>query len=281
MFALTIGALVLSRARGAGAVTASIALGLCTLTVLAQPRSAANPREGIRLRVVTHNVWTDNVDASGTAAVLERSGADILFLQETEGQFASVLPVLARTFPYSSGCKHRCALIILSRFPIESTKLRRTDRPWRRIDPGMMLDARIRLPGSVGIIPVVTVHLARGQARGADLRQRAELAQALKRADGNASILAGDFNLVPWSARMRMLDAALAPLARATAAFSWPARFEKRDVPFPLVPIDHVYAGSGWALESVRRLERTGSDHYPIAVDLIWQGQNAMVTSAR
>jgi endonuclease/exonuclease/phosphatase (EEP) superfamily protein YafD len=277
---LAITVLVLARARSVTTIGALVASALWTLVFLAQPVPAAAPQAGVQLRVVTHNVWTDNVDPKATADVLVGSGADILLLQETNGRFASALPMLARAFPYSSPCPRRCPLIILSRYPIEPVKRGSPDRLWRQIAPGMMADVRIRLPGRAGVVSVATVHLARGQASAADLRQRVAMFQAMQRADGNALILAGDFNLVPWSARMRSLDQALAPVMRATSTYSWPAHVNGLRFPLPLVPIDHVYVGSGWALSAVHRLERTGSDHYPIAVDLIWQGQNTMITTA-
>lgn len=277
---LAVAVLVLARGRGAAAIGSVAALVLCVPTILAQPAPAATPQAGFRLRVVTHNVWVHNADPAGTAAVLVGSGADILLLQETNGRFAAMLPRLLRSFPYATRCPRRCPLMILSRYPIERVGRRDPGRLWAWIDPGMMTDVRIRLPGDAGTVPVATVHLARGQSPAADLRQRAGLAQAMRRADGAALILAGDFNLVPWSSRLRALDASLAPLSRATAVFSWPARISG-PVPLPIVPIDHLYAGPGWQLATLKRLERTGSDHYPIAVDLIWQGREAMVTMLR
>jgi endonuclease/exonuclease/phosphatase (EEP) superfamily protein YafD len=44
---------------------------------------------------------------------------------------------------------------------------------------------------------------------------------------------------------------------RTHALFSWPA-------PFPVLAIDQVYAAPIWQTEQVRRLPRSGSDHYPI-----------------
>jgi endonuclease/exonuclease/phosphatase (EEP) superfamily protein YafD len=38
--------------------------------------------------------------------------------------------------------------------------------------------------------------------------------------------------------------------------------------PFPLLPIDQIYAGSGWRPVSVARGEAQGSDHYPIVAVL-------------
>jgi endonuclease/exonuclease/phosphatase (EEP) superfamily protein YafD len=78
-------------------------------------------------------------------------------------------------------------------------------------------------------------------------------------------ILAGDFNSTPWSFARRRDDAALGMERRTRALFSWPAG----EAPgFPFLPIDHVYAGPGWATVSVRRGPALSSDHYPVVAVL-------------
>ena len=55
------------------------------------------------------------------------------------------------------------------------------------------------------------------------------------------------------------------------ALFSWPAAaFTRWNIraPFPVLAIDHVYAGAAWRTVSVRRGPRLGSDHYPVVVVL-------------
>jgi endonuclease/exonuclease/phosphatase (EEP) superfamily protein YafD len=82
-------------------------------------------------------------------------------------------------------------------------------------------------------------------------------------------ILAGDFNEVPWSAAMRRLEDDIRPLRRITrAALSYPALIDEREWPLPLLPIDHIFVGPGIAVESVRILPATGSDHLPILAEL-------------
>jgi endonuclease/exonuclease/phosphatase (EEP) superfamily protein YafD len=84
-------------------------------------------------------------------------------------------------------------------------------------------------------------------------------------------VLAGDFNLTPWGVAMRDLDAELRPMQRAThATFSFPARWHWWAFPAPVLPIDHLYAGPNWTVVSTQRLSRTGSDHYPIRINLLW-----------
>ena len=60
-------------------------------------------------------------------------------------------------------------------------------------------------------------------------------------------------------------------IRRDRALFTWPAQQDSRLRwlgLFPILPIDHVYAGPGWATVKVERGPRLGSDHYPVIVTL-------------
>lgn len=84
-------------------------------------------------------------------------------------------------------------------------------------------------------------------------------------------IIAGDFNSTPWSFARRRDDRDFGLIRRTRALFTWPAEkisHNRLPAPFPYLPIDHVYAGPGWATVSVERGPRLGSDHYPVVVTL-------------
>jgi endonuclease/exonuclease/phosphatase (EEP) superfamily protein YafD len=81
-------------------------------------------------------------------------------------------------------------------------------------------------------------------------------------------VLMGDLNMTPWSQGLQRLDRLL-PLQRVTRAQpSWPAplnMFGTR-LPFPVMPIDHIYATPDLSPGSVARGPFIGSDHYPVIV---------------
>jgi endonuclease/exonuclease/phosphatase (EEP) superfamily protein YafD len=279
---LALAALASARLRGIASIVALAALGLCVPTLLAIPRpngATTVQADAVRLRVVTHNVWAANDDPAGTAAALLASGADLLLLQEVDQKFAGALPLLRRSYPFYNPCSQSCSLAILSRYPLDRVKYGFRLSDGRPIGPGL-IQTRVHLPNGA-VFPVATIHLPRGRPLEQDRRQRVSLAAAVRTVDTRSLILAGDFNLVPWSSRLRWLDTAMMPLRRVTSAPSWPARVGDHSFPLPLVPIDHLYAGPDWALAAVHRLDRTGSDHYPIAVDLIWHGPTPMISEAR
>ena len=86
------------------------------------------------------------------------------------------------------------------------------------------------------------------------------------------TILAGDFNLTPWTFALRRMDVQFGLTRRTRALATWPNRLPSHDnpalMPFPILPIDQIYAGSAWRTESIRRGPRTTSDHYGVLATL-------------
>jgi vancomycin resistance protein VanJ len=226
-------------------------------------------RAGFAVTIVTHNVRVDNRDPLGTVAMLAGSGADIMLLQETDGSVAGAIPRLAAHYPYSTPCRQaRCAMIILSRWPIRATRYRIRDAEGRQIGPPLIW-ATIAPPGGPPFT-VATHHLPWPLPPRDQHARRAALVRALPGLDTRTLILAGDFNLTPWSFAMAELDRGMAPLRRATRALpSFPARFGGGNRALPVLPIDHVFIGPGWSVARVERLPATGSDHFPVRVRLV------------
>jgi endonuclease/exonuclease/phosphatase (EEP) superfamily protein YafD len=118
---------------------------------------------------------------------------------------------------------------------------------------------------------VVGVHYAWPTDPRRQQYQEARLASILAAVDRSRAIVAGDLNSTPWSFSRRRWDERFGLIRRTRAVFSWPALTQAQfpvlgAVPF--LPIDHVYAGSGWATVDVERGPKLGSDHYPIVVTL-------------
>lgn len=81
------------------------------------------------------------------------------------------------------------------------------------------------------------------------------------------TILAGDFNSTPWSFARQRDDRDFGLIRRTRAIFTWPIAAYRRPL-IPVLPIDHVYAGYGWATVKVQRGPLLGSDHFPVLVTL-------------
>ncbi|MFN3522381.1 MAG: endonuclease/exonuclease/phosphatase family protein [Phenylobacterium sp.] len=255
----------LARTLGVLAVLAAAPLVLIELLA---PRGPTAPPEAPRqLRLIQFNAWDLNKDRPATIAWLLRERADIIVMQEAQRDFAEVLRDQAG---YHVSCQDGrpqwCTTAVLTlRQPLRAG--------YDDADlPGALTPlARATVPApDGGTVTVIGVHLDWPTQPSRQQSQRARLA-ALIAASGPRErlIVAGDFNSTPWSHARRADDAAWGLVRRTRALFTWPTpRLGWRGLGWPLalMPIDHVYAGSGWRVVSLRRGPATGSDHYPIVV---------------
>ena len=214
-----------------------------------------------QIKVLQFNVWSKNPDPEGTVAWIAAQRPDIAILEETTPAFRRL--VEART-GWRSLC-HDCEVMIYSSLPQRPTRL--PELAGRR--PGPLAHAAFE--DARGRFTVIGVHNAWPTDEEDQQAQEARLAQVIAAFPRERTIVTGDFNSTPWSFSRRRWDKAFGLVRRDRALFSWPAGAVKRGrirIPFPILPIDHVYAGPGWATVSVRRGPRLGSDHYPVVAIL-------------
>jgi hypothetical protein len=144
------------------------------------------------------------------------------------------------------------------------------ERPQAAIIPGDIESGPMELNGLVlarpwGNVTILGVRVPWPTQPGLQ-RAHAALLPIIRGYPPATTILAGDFNSTPWSFARRNDDRDFGLLRRTRAVFSWPAT--GRGLPFAVLPIDHVYAGAGWATVRVARGPRLASDHYPVVVTL-------------
>jgi endonuclease/exonuclease/phosphatase (EEP) superfamily protein YafD len=216
-----------------------------------------------RLRLIQFNTWDALADPIGAADWIASERPDVVTVEEETEPLRQAL--VRRGFQYSRGM---AGVAIFSR-------QRRTYSPfmvpgpaWRTL-PGF---ARATFASPDGRAPfsVVAAHLTWPTVADTWGERRA-LASLLDRYPRDRLIVAGDFNLTPWSFALRSLDRRFGLERRDRAISTWPARQAVGGtlIAAPAVlPIDHVYAGSAWRTVSVSRGPRLGSDHYPLVVDL-------------
>jgi vancomycin resistance protein VanJ len=196
-----------------------------------------------------------------------RAKADVVALQETAGLGPPERERLRAAYPYWATCHPGCDLILMSK------------TPWTDIgsQQQMVPGGYFAVVWATATAPdgrpftLATTHYAWPFPPAPQAAQRTALAKAIGALPADHLILT-DFNLTPWSSALRTQDTALAPLQRRThAVFTWPANIAvvKWPAPFPLLPIDQVYAGPAWSTLAVHRLPRLGSDHYPVLVELV------------
>lgn len=243
---------------GAGAALALIGPELTR--PIRPPVAADSPR---RLRIVQLNAWEENRDPQRAVVWLDASGADVVALEEAALPFRSAL--MARGFACKSGSDDTavCSRGLRSAptFPIPAPA-------W----PTFPVFARqtFVMPGARGTFTVVATHMTWPNLRKF-WPQRGAFVGLMRAQSSRRLIVAGDFNLTPWSRPLREVDRGMGLERRDRAIPTWPARRRLRGhliALLPVLPIDHLYAGAGWRTVRIYRGPDVGSDHYPVVADL-------------
>jgi endonuclease/exonuclease/phosphatase (EEP) superfamily protein YafD len=244
------------------ATVAVIASGLLVapevVSAATQPRSVVGPTAST-FKIVQFNAWGGNRRAPAALAWLLAQNPDAIVMEE-----GGMLPYALVRRGYHLSCGNCYAAILTKATPVWAN----TPANWRIWPPDISI---VKLPDPGGEITLLGVHrhwpnrAALYSAEMADLKAHADLYPKSR------EIVAGDFNSTPWSFARRHEDQTLGLVRRTRALFTWPAeQVSHNHLPalIPILPIDHVYAGLGWATVKVERGPRLGSDHYPVVVAL-------------
>ncbi len=257
-------------------VGGALAAGVRVVPEALAGRQTVRPRPAApRLTLLTQNVWDANREPHATAQALAATGADIILLQELETPGAkTVARDLERRYPFVADCglvNRWCALAIVSRLPIAAWSYHQGG--WKAPDWDRLVLVRATIDSPVlGRFDVIDTKLAHPYTGDLQRTQVWRLVDRIRGADQDHAILAGDFNLTPWSFALRRIDHSIALARRTRGLATWPNRLpipgRPLIAPFAILPIDQVYAGSAWRTVSVTRGPRTGSDHYGVLVTL-------------
>ncbi|MBM0103946.1 endonuclease/exonuclease/phosphatase family protein [Steroidobacter sp. S1-65] len=230
-----------------------------------QPVSAAiaTPREET-FRLVSFNVWFRNPDLVPTAQYIEQSQADAVVLLELTPPQAEQLAPLLPSYPYYHIEPSRMGAAVFTKWPVleaESVPLA----------PGGAVAAKLKLDWRGAPVTVLGVHLNWPLGpRNSEFRNQ-ELNELVRfsKAQPGPLIVAGDFNLTPWSGYFSkaLEQSGLHDAARGFGlARSWPAQFAPAGI-----RIDHCLLSPQWRSVSTRVGPFLGSDHLPIVADLTLQ----------
>ncbi|CAN5144163.1 endonuclease/exonuclease/phosphatase family protein [soil metagenome] len=247
-------------------LAAVVAVGALMAPELLAAARQPPPASGITtVKLVQFNLWAENHDPEGSLAWILAQKADVVLVEEGGGQSAWTVRQLHKTYRHVVSCDgdHACDTWIVSRWPM-------TARRGFRQDGQPLAGAWATLRRPEGDFTVAAAHFVWPIPAGRQQAQSRILVANLARFDHDSLIVAGDFNSTPWSAALRRQDKALGLERRTRALASWPSGDFSRlaRAPFPLLPIDHVYAGKAWKTVSVERGPALGSDHRPVVVTL-------------
>jgi endonuclease/exonuclease/phosphatase (EEP) superfamily protein YafD len=245
-------------APGAVAVVASAALMAPEFLASTGPKATAG---GARLTIVQFNALGDDPKADAPAVTwILAQHPDIVVLEE-DHRIGERL--MAEGGYHASG--RGCLANIYSKLaPLADNSLR----------PGWTVKPKITwatYSDADGEFTVFGVHRAWPMKFARNREETADLNAMVAARPRDRTIVVGDFNSTPWSFARRREDKALGLIRRTRGLFTWPAqRVSHNRLPalFPVLPIDHVYAGAGWRTVAVKRGPKLGSDHYPVLVTL-------------
>lgn len=240
------------------AIAANVAL--MAPEFITAPRGAAPAGSGPRLKLIQFNAWSGNTEPDTAIDWLVAQNPDVIVLEEAPRLRDRLL---ARGL-YHANCLS-CGAVIFSRARPVATYA----EPSREGHPSYMSSATFE--DAAGAFTVVGVHRYWPVRFEKSRVQTQALHEYLATLPRDRMILAGDFNSTPWSFARRREDRDLGLIRRSVGLWSWPAAklsHNRLPAPFPYLPIDHVYAGDGWATVKVERGPALGSDHYPVIVTL-------------
>jgi endonuclease/exonuclease/phosphatase family metal-dependent hydrolase len=229
-----------------------------------------------RLRVMTYNIHRGRgvdwkVDLGRTADVIASYAPDVVTLQEVDigrkrsgridqaHELANRLGlemVFAPNLEWSNS--ERYGIATLTKLPIASSRQLKLPLQYRSEPRSSLIT--ILTWGDGHVVEVINTHLS------ILFRERPGQVAAIAAAMANeALIVAGDFNMTPWSPAYRSLrrDSYLHSATRF--ARTWPA-------PAPFIPLDHIlYRGQVEVVKAEAWLggpARMASDHLPVVVEL-------------
>jgi endonuclease/exonuclease/phosphatase (EEP) superfamily protein YafD len=227
-------------------------------------RTDAVPNENPTLRLVTFNVWHHNIEISRVAKFFEQSDADVLVIEEATPMHARLLRQQLPSYRYAflEGTSDD-GTIVFSRWPLVQSQ-------YVELVPGGARAALLQLRWHDRLVQVIGAHLHWPLGRSVSRYRNAEL-QALAALAANAAsrplLVAGDFNITPWSSFYRefVRDSKLADadLGQGVQA-SWPAVLGPRLG----IRIDHCLHSQHWQTIATRTGPELGSDHLPVIADL-------------
>lgn len=217
---------------------------------------APHPVGGLRL--LYWKINHDNRDPAAIAETILAQKADYVLMEEMSGDAGVAIDArLRRTYPYRSTCRLRCGQAIFSRYPIAE------ERRWKA-GGAPLIWVRTRDSSGQPLV-LVLAHIPARHGPAIAAATAAELAGL----DRRRMIVAGDFNLPPWTSGLHALDDRLFPLRRRTRGVpTWPAAWQGVRYPFPFQPTDQVYVGPEWGKADLRLIPGVSTGHYPIRIDV-------------
>ena len=227
------------------------------------PVETTGSQTGIRLRLASVNIHTENQRSDLVLKFLQAADADVILLLEVNEAWMNALQPLRTHYPQviAEPREDNFGIALFSRLPLTNSEV---------IELGQAEVPSIATTVSVGgeqVFLLGTHPLPPGSAEYARLRneQLQEIAALIRRRNMPAIVL-GDLNCTPWSPYFTDLlrEGELKNTSQRRGLFgSWPAW-----LPLARIPLDHGLVSQNICVVEKRMGPPVGSDHLPLILEL-------------
>jgi endonuclease/exonuclease/phosphatase (EEP) superfamily protein YafD len=256
----------LNRPRITALLLFSLILQLTILSPWLIPATAATPN-GQPFKLISANVYRKNLTPQTTIDWVLTEQPDVAIFIEVNPDWITRLDRhLTDRYPYhiSQPSDGSGGIALYSHWPLDQAQLL-TLTP----HSATTIAATLRHPS--GPIDLLALHLpVPFKPTLFTARNQQLTALTHRQTNPRPTILAGDFNLTPWSPYYdRFLTQTHLTNSRHTAAPSWPSQSQVGWLaPILGIPIDHCFVTSDIQTISFKHGPDVGSDHLPIVVEL-------------
>jgi endonuclease/exonuclease/phosphatase (EEP) superfamily protein YafD len=258
---------VLVLAADLGSDTRLVVLALLALAVvvvvsriLRSVRRSTQPSDGRRLRLLFANVLESNRAHARLLDWVRDEQPDVVVVAEALLSWQQALMALEKDFPHWTACRMG-DVRIFSRRPFETEPL--------DVFPEIGYAVVVKVDG----VTILGVHTAspEDERRSRSLDELlVQVSEIVRRTDGPV-VVVGDFNAAPWTLPVQRLIGETGLTCGPGALIStFPIAY--RGLRFPRwlgIPIDIVMAGNGARVALRRHGPDIGSDHWPMAAELV------------
>ena len=245
-------------------VSSSVA---CTPLAARRVRPAKGSPGDSSFRLVISNVLMENERHDLWRSVITAADPDIVVAVEVDHKWMASLAPMREKFPHivDSVQDNYYGMVVFSRLPLEDTEVRHVVE-----DDTPSIRTTIRLKDGTPVTlyalhpkPPEPLRDQDSAPRDAELVLVAkEIAEAPKR----PTVVCGDLNDVAWSDTTRIflrISGMLDPRIGRALLNTYHA-----NVPVFRFPLDHVFHSNHFRLFRLERLGKTGSDHFPVLIEL-------------
>lgn len=228
-----------------------------------------HPKNSLTLMI--SNVRMVNKEYKKFLDVVKKERPDMLIMNEPDQNWHdNVCRTLDELFPYSikKPLDNTYGMLFWSKYKLHNSEIRYL------VEEGVpSFYTVVELPSGKKV-DLFTVHPTPPRINQNTEPREAELLIVAKQAKKTpyASIVAGDLNDVAWSRTTKLfkeISGMIDPRVGRGFFNTYNAK-----VPVFRYPLDHVFYDPDFRLISLRRLEKFGSDHFPIAITLNYEPQN-------